>query len=87
MHIFINTDNYVVKTCSQKFDLPVRYITLLNAIAHVCLCACDSMPFLKVSGPALVHLTWNDPIVVAYIHTYNLVIFKFFFTTVFLVPK
>ena len=44
-----NTGNYVVKTCNQKFDLCVQFITLLNAFKYVGMWACDSMPLLK--GP------------------------------------
>ena len=31
-----NTDNYVVKRCSQMFDLHMWFITLLNTFAHIC---------------------------------------------------
>ena len=39
----------MMKKCSQKFDLRVRFITLLNAFARVGACASNSTPLLK--GP------------------------------------
>ena len=31
----MSTDNYVVKTCSQKFDFHIWFATLLNAFVHM----------------------------------------------------
>ena len=44
--------NYVVKTCSQKFHLHVRFITRLSTCACAGACACDRTPLLKRPGQA-----------------------------------
>ena len=42
---FDQTDNYAGKTCSQKFDFRVLFITLLKPFCtYMGVCACDNTP-------------------------------------------
>ena len=49
-----NTDNYVGKTCSQKFHLHVRFITHLNTFA----CAITCLSWKGLHLPAVRPIIW-----------------------------
>ena len=40
----------MVKRCSQKFDLHIQFLTILNAFGCASMCACNNKPLLKESG-------------------------------------